>query len=321
MMDFYVRVITYLQKVFPLTDRVLIASTALNSNNRKARWTLKCMQVLAKSFPHVIPEEEVSLVQDEWKAYQADDDIVERERGMRIDHWWNSVFKLKTSFGQRKYPHLEKLVKSVLSLPNGNAATERSLSDNKRTVDAERDHLMEQTIINLRLMKEHARSCGGAENVLVTDEMISGMRDAKQEDGKRIQAEKEKKEEAIRRVAMQKEEELNKQKLLEDAAKLKKSLEEREDRAEKDEERMDEDLEIAKRTLSDASKSLKAAIEKNDNIGIKMASELVESSQKKISALSDARKKHTNNLSMLKKKRKSTIDSMFATIQKKKSSL
>ena len=52
----------------------------------------------------------------------------------RIDHYWQSVFKLKTLSGTRKYPLLAKLVKSVLSLHHGNSAVERSLSDNKNTV-------------------------------------------------------------------------------------------------------------------------------------------------------------------------------------------
>jgi hypothetical protein len=56
----------------------------------------------------------------------------------------------------KKYPTLEKVIKSTLCLPCGNSAVERSLSYNKGTEEAERDNFMEDTIINLRRLNEHA---------------------------------------------------------------------------------------------------------------------------------------------------------------------
>ena len=50
---------------------------------------------------------------------------------------------------------------------------------------------MEDTIINLRRLKEHARACGGAENVFVTKAMIKGMADAKAEEVKILTMERE----------------------------------------------------------------------------------------------------------------------------------
>ena len=60
---------------------------------------------------------------------------------------------------------LSKVVKSFLSIPNGNASVERSLSDNKNTLTHERTKLKEETLVALRRSKEFARRRGGAHNV------------------------------------------------------------------------------------------------------------------------------------------------------------
>ena len=231
-------------------------------------------------------------MKDQWLLYQseADDLVGEMVGDTRIGHWWRSIFEIKTLSGERKYSLIEKVVKSV-SLHNGYSAVERSLSDNKRTADAERDHLMEQVIINLRRMKEYARANGGAEKVVVSEKMIQGMTEAKRKDEERLGKEREAKEEVERTRKRQEEEEKKKQQMIKVAAKSRRKLEEKEKSAEKDEEKLDEELEIAKRTLGDVGQSLKTAIEKKDTIGMKIASELVESSQKKIEAVSELRKK------------------------------
>ena len=48
-----------------------------------------------------------------------------------VDHYCAKIFDIKNSLGATKYNILPKLVKSAISLQNGNAAVERSLSDNK----------------------------------------------------------------------------------------------------------------------------------------------------------------------------------------------
>ena len=60
MKEFYIAVITYLQKKFPLNDNLLIAAGSLHPLNMKKKSTLKSIEFLAKSFPRVIAEEEVS---------------------------------------------------------------------------------------------------------------------------------------------------------------------------------------------------------------------------------------------------------------------
>ena len=169
---------------------VLAAASCLHPDNRKDKITIKQIDYLAKKFKHVIAEKEVSLITGEWKLYQAEADTVIDVTKCRIDHYWRKIFKLTTSAGELKYPTLRKLVKSVLSLHHGNADVERSLSDNKNTCTKDRVGLHDDTLIGLRRMKEYARSAGGAHNVVVTAQMIDGMKLAKRKDEERLQQEK-----------------------------------------------------------------------------------------------------------------------------------
>ena len=38
-------------------------------------------------FPHVIKEEEISKVRDEWMTYESDDKVEEIGEHNRVDHW------------------------------------------------------------------------------------------------------------------------------------------------------------------------------------------------------------------------------------------
>ena len=70
---------------------------------------------------------------------------------------------------------LPVLVKSILCLQNGNAAVERSLSDNKNTLNSERFNLLPETLVGLRRLKDHVRKAGGAHCVSINDQMVDGM--------------------------------------------------------------------------------------------------------------------------------------------------
>ena len=62
---------------------------------------------MAKVFPQVIDEEKVLQVRDEWRLYQAEyDHKVLKKPNQRVDHYWNEVFKIKTTSGETKYKQL-----------------------------------------------------------------------------------------------------------------------------------------------------------------------------------------------------------------------
>ena len=130
-------------------------------------------------------------------------------------------------------------------------------------------------------MKEHARSKGGAENVVISGIMLNHLNDAKWEDDERLRKEKEAMEDA-RKLQKQKEEEHEKKKILEDIIRSKRILEEKERAMLKEEEKLNEDFEVAQRTLTDASACLQKAIVGNDEVEINVASEMIATSQRKL---------------------------------------
>ena len=62
---------------------------------------------------------------------------------------------------------------------------------------------------------------------------------------------------------------------------MKRILEEKERAMLKEEEKLNEDFEVAQRTLTDVSACLQKAIVENDGVGIKVASEMIATSRKK----------------------------------------
>ena len=109
----------------------------------------------------MIDEEKVSQVKDEWRLYQAEDDHkVLKKPNQRVDLYWHEAFKVKTTSGETRYNQLRKVGKSVLYLQNGNAAIERSVSDNKNTLTKGQIGLLPETLIGLQQIKEYARHKG-----------------------------------------------------------------------------------------------------------------------------------------------------------------
>ena len=93
----------------------------------------------------------------------------------RLDLFWSKTL----SGAGGEFLLLEKVLKSLMCLQNGNASVERSLSDNKNTVTAERTNLDVQTLKdyqtgfyqdyqrlqNPKLSKDYARRQGGAHKI------------------------------------------------------------------------------------------------------------------------------------------------------------
>ena len=70
--------------------------------------------------------------------------------------------------------------------------------------------------------------------------------------------------------------------MLKNAAKSKKNLEENKNMFEQEERKLDEELKLTQRMLDWATTSLTEAIGKGDMVGVRVASELVNSSRKKV---------------------------------------
>ena len=174
----YVKMAHYLQTRLPLDSALLIHLKCLGPSHRTSPWTVASFRKLCSLLPHVITEREISLAQDQWKLLQMEtvsESWHTNEDGThkRLDVYWAKIFDIKSDNGEKKYDLIAKVMKSCLTLQNGNAAVERSLSDNKNTLTAKRTNLSDDTLMGLRRMKEHARSAGGAHNVdTISKELI-----------------------------------------------------------------------------------------------------------------------------------------------------
>ena len=227
------------------------------------------------------------------------------------------MFKIKKTSGETKYNQPQKVVKSVLSLQNANAAVERSLSDNKNTLTKERIGLLPETLIGLRRTKEYARDKGGSHCIVFTQNMLEAMKEAERKNDERILEEHKAEEEVRQKLKEDADKKKEQDALLKNAAKSKKNLEENE-MFEQEERKLDEELNLAQRMLDQATTSLTEAIGKGDMVEVRVASELVNSSRKKVDEAVLMRKQHVKNRNKLGKKRINTIENMFSTMKKSK---
>ena len=131
-------------------------------------------------------------------------------------------------------------------------------SDNKNTVTPERTHLSDDTIMGLRRLKEHVHHQNYVQR--------------KKEEAERLKLEQTEKE----RI----EQEKAHTKAIQMAESSKTSLDTKEKLLTQDEKKAEEEFMLAQRILSEASTRLTEAIEKIDMIGVKLAKEMLDSTQR-----------------------------------------
>ena len=157
------------------------------------------------------------------------------------------MFKIKTTSGETKYSQLQKVVKSVLSLQNANAAVDMSLSNSRNAFTKEQIGLLPELLIGLRRMKEYARHKGGSHCIVFTQNMLEEMKEAKRKNDERILKEHKAEEEVRQKLKEDKKKE--QEAMLKNAAKSKKNLEENKNMFEQEERKLDEELKLAQRML------------------------------------------------------------------------
>jgi len=189
MKQFYVDTTKYLIGHLTLDNKLLRDVSFLHPVLRDSKHGAQAIRRLAVMIP-TLSEEEVALVTDEWKVYQAGQ-VDEESATRRVDHYWADVFQEKSLQGECKHSVLQKLVKGLLCLAHGNADVERSRSANKKTVTPDRTSLGELTINGLRTVKDHVKVSGEPQNVKITKGLLEASRDAHKAHAKRLADERE----------------------------------------------------------------------------------------------------------------------------------
>ena len=178
---FYVAATKYLIGHLPIDNKLLRNASFLHPRFRKNEHGTPAIREIEGMMPTV--SEEVALVTDEWKVYQAGS--VDSTTS-RIDHCWANIFQDKTLLNEFKFVVLPKLVKSVLSLVHGNVDVERSLSANKKTATPDRAALGDLTINGLRAVNDLVRVCGEPHRVPITKGFLQASREAHKAYAKRL---------------------------------------------------------------------------------------------------------------------------------------
>ena len=176
---------------------------------------------------------------------------------------------------------MRKVVKTCCSVQNGNAAVERSLSDNKNTVTKDRSLLGDSTIRGLRRGKEFARSIGGAHMTSITPAMRAAVTTAHERMNIRKEKEKREKELKERKEREAEEEKRRIKEQLENAEKNKGNLEKKEAQL-ADDEVSDQSIIVTEKLLKEGQIRLTKAIASKNMTEIELASSMMESANNKL---------------------------------------
>lgn len=79
-----------------------------------------------------------------------------------------------------EYSQLFTLVKCVLSISHGNSVPERGFSINKRLLNINGNSTQNDTIVALRMVKDHISSVEGIMSVSMKKQLISSVQSARQ---------------------------------------------------------------------------------------------------------------------------------------------
>ena len=317
------RIVAYFQKKLPLDSQLLMCLQYLGPTKIKSSSSGQFIEKLCRLIPHVVPEREHSFIKDEWKMLQLEDlqmewYINDADLPLRLDYFWGKVLDIRTDSGERKYSLLAKLVKSCLSLQNGNAAVERSLSDNKNTLTAERTCLNDETLIGLRLVKEHSRFAGGAHQIhTLAKDIVQSMKGAHAKFTKRKNEIAAETALQARLVEEKNEREQNNLTKIKKAEEKKTKLEEAEVSLLTDEKKVDIEHQIAERMLKEATDRMTEAIGKEDMIGIKASKEALDAAHQKFQRVKLHMEEQKKTRIMIGKKRKTVMENLVDVVKKK----
>ena len=312
----YVKITQYLQKKLPIDNKLLQDLRCLHPYLRDKPWTVNSIARIAEHMPHIIKSIQVSQVKDEWKSLQAEVLPDECDR-KRIDKYYANIFNMKNMMGEPKFKLLRLVIKSALSLQNGNASVERSLSDNKNTLTKTRTNLSAETLVGLRRAKQYAANEGGVHNVIVSKGMRTAVREAHQKHEARLREEEEEKTIKTRREK-EKSDELRKQKeQLEELEKSKGKLETKETELQKDEVETDRMQSVAENLLKEGNERLATAISQKDFASVEVAYTLIEGAKKKLEVANSHRQAQKGLQKEIGLKRKSLVSALMSKKKKK----
>lgn len=128
--------------------KILKCFQCLIPENIKNAESIKYIKEIASQLP--IENVDIDCLVGEWRLLQMSKKInFTKEKGERIDEYWNKIFVLKNE-DYFEFPIVKIIVKAALSLTHGNAEVERGFSISKRALSEEQANMSEK-MLNAKL--------------------------------------------------------------------------------------------------------------------------------------------------------------------------
>ena len=112
----------YLQKKFPLNNKLLLYLSAIDPKAQGNSVTYSALKKLKNFFLTVLSgnDDETEYLKEISKL-QCDPSLPDADKFERLDHWWHVIFQ------EAKYPSLSKVIKAAISIFTG-PSVEQSFS-------------------------------------------------------------------------------------------------------------------------------------------------------------------------------------------------
>ena len=94
--------------------------------------------------------------------------------------YWRKIGSIKNGSGQLEYLQLFSLGKCVFSNSHDNSLPETAFSINKHLLDIHGNSTKDDTVIALRMVKDHMASVGGIMNVSINKQLLSSVKSIRQ---------------------------------------------------------------------------------------------------------------------------------------------
>ena len=260
---------------------------------------------------------------DEWTIYQLETiteewykEFEEPQKFIRVDHFWRKIDDLKDVMGEKKFPSIMKVVKTVLILGHGNAEVERGFSESGKSVTDDRVRLSEASINGIRATTDGLKAFKGPGSVPITKQLLQLGRSAHAHHVLHLDKDKKEKEEVQKQLTLQKERAAQMEAQKQQLAKEKKDLNSKEKELERQEAAQQECMEVEDTILKEANAKLRAAVRKKDFKEVSVAQATIEAAEKKISSANKAMQQ-TREQQQSVSKRKQTIINTFLSQQVK----
>lgn len=171
----YIAACQHILKKSCVSEKIVRHLSCLGAAERLTPSSCSDILDIARNLPI---EVDLDLLKDEWLMLQQEKEELVFSKTTRIDDYWQQFFKI-TLNNSVKYPTVERVVKTALSLVHGSADVERAFSDSGRTLTDERNQMNERMLDSLLIVKDFIKLYDGkVHQIPITQKLISLARKA-----------------------------------------------------------------------------------------------------------------------------------------------